>query len=190
MPARRLAEGLVAQRPLDRNADRLRIGRIETGLRCDQVPQRVDIGHDRDGAARHRLCDGKPVTLYERGEAQELGRLIEAEHRLLGDVPGQQDSARDVVRSRHVAEVIRRQFGEVPDHDELASAAQRLGQTCESNDERLDVLSTVASGRVEDEGGLQAGHVRLGYKARFGRRRGGCESPCRAGADHVHALRA
>ena len=113
VPPGSLSEGLVAQRPFHRGGDRRRAARVETGLGRDQVPQRLDVRDDRHGAARHGLGDRQAVTLEQRREAQELGRLVEAEHRLVGDLPGADDASGDALPPGHVQEVVHHQRGQV-----------------------------------------------------------------------------
>ena len=185
---RRFAERLVAQRLFDRNADRRRTGWIETSLGRDEISQGTHIRHDRDSAARHCLCDREVAALQERREAQQLGRLVEAKHCLLRHISRAQDPAADALGGRQVTEMACRQFGELTGNDELARVAQCLRQAGEGNDERLDVVAAVASGGVQDEGGLEVGHACLSQRAGVLRRRRGRESPRRDRADHVQPL--
>ncbi len=163
--------------------------RVETGFGRDEVSQWVHVRDDGDRTAGHRLGDRQAVALKKRREAQQLGRLVETEHRLLRHVTWAEDSAFDAFPGGDVVEVVNHQWGELADNDQLARRAHRFGQPGECDYEGLDVLSPVASGGVQHESGLEARHSFLGQCDCLFRGLGGHEPRRCAGADHVQLSR-
>ena len=118
--------------------------------------RRGAVGREHGAPARHRLQDGQPERLVERGVREEVGRAVEVDRLLEGhpadphDVVGDAELLGECLELRDVRLVAQR-----ADDDELVPVQGRLGQR-ERPHQPVAVLVGPQRRHEEDEGGRHA----------------------------------